>query len=181
MAGVYPPPNYLHAFVAVNAPACAFPRNDAYCTHMESHALPPVQEGRDDADESEYAIQHTPVMPTPLVPLAKKYLPRKGAGTGTPHKYGRSVKNAFIDAFELMGGVNALVAWGQQEPTHFYRCLVQIAPKTIVGDGDDGAIQIRVSVEDVARAVIAEGVYEEDTTDAEDVLALPRGTDGEGD
>jgi len=179
MAGVYPPPNYLHVLSAVVLSACAFPRNDAYCTHMESHALPPVQEGRDDADESEYAIQHTPVMPTPLVPLAKKYLPRKAVGT--PNKYGRSVKNAFIDAFELMGGVNALVAWGQQEPTHFYRCLVQIAPKTIVGEGDDGAIKILVSVEDVERAVIEEGVYEEDTTDADDVLALPRGTDGEGD
>jgi hypothetical protein len=72
----------------------------------------------------------------------------KGRQKGVQNKITRSVKEAFIAAFEEMGGVEHLVSWAKANPTQFYRCYVAIAPKTIVGEGEDGSIKIRVIVEE---------------------------------
>lgn len=54
-----------------------------------------------------------------------------GRKKGTPNKTTTAVKNALIEAFDRLGGVDALVAWGQQEPTEFYKLWVKILPTQV--------------------------------------------------
>lgn len=57
--------------------------------------------------------------------VGKKYGGRK---KGTPNKLTRSVKLALDDAFTKMGGVAALVRWGAENPTEFYKLWAKILP-----------------------------------------------------
>lgn len=64
-----------------------------------------------------------------------------GRTKGTPNKTTASVKNALIEAFEELGGVESLVAWGQQEPGEFYKLWVKIMPTEVKAEhtGADGS------------------------------------------
>lgn len=51
-----------------------------------------------------------------------------GRVAGTPNKFTANVKQAFVEAFEKLGGVDALVTWGKRNPTEFYRLVSKIIP-----------------------------------------------------
>jgi hypothetical protein len=41
------------------------------------------------------------------------------------------VKKAFFDAFGRLGGLEALVAWGRDNPTDFYKLLAKLMPRDV--------------------------------------------------
>lgn len=51
-----------------------------------------------------------------------------GRKKGTPNKLTRSVKLALDESFTKMGGVAALVRWGKDNPTEFYKLWAKILP-----------------------------------------------------
>lgn len=52
-----------------------------------------------------------------------------GRRKGTPNRVTASIKSALTEAFDGLGGVPALVKWGEQNPTPFYQCWSRLAPK----------------------------------------------------
>ena len=40
----------------------------------------------------------------------------------------KKVENAFLNAFELIGGVSRLALWADQNPTEFYRLYARLLP-----------------------------------------------------
>jgi hypothetical protein len=71
----------------------------------------------------------------------------KGPGPGRPkgmqNKTTQSVKAALTEAFEQMGGVKSLVAWGEAEPAEFYRIWGRLVPHEVSGEGG-GPITIKI-------------------------------------
>lgn len=63
---------------------------------------------------------------------------RAGAGRpkGKPNKFTASVKQAFADAFDNMGGVKALTEWGKTNPTDFYKLYSKLIPTDITTNGE---------------------------------------------
>lgn len=61
-----------------------------------------------------------------------------GRKKGTPNKNTAAIKEAFRNAFEQMGGVQALVEWGQENPTQFYQLVSKLIPTEVHGSGDEG-------------------------------------------
>lgn len=51
-----------------------------------------------------------------------------GRTKGTPNKTTVQVKQALLEAFEELGGVPSLVAWGIDNPTTFYQIWSKLAP-----------------------------------------------------
>ena len=64
---------------------------------------------------------------------------RKGESPGRlpgyPNKVTISVKAALEAAFDGLGGVPALIAWGQQEPGEFYRLWGKLLPRNVTIEG----------------------------------------------
>ena len=54
---------------------------------------------------------------------------------GYPNKTTVSVKAALEAAFQGLGGVPALIAWGQQEPAEFYRLWGKLLPRNVTIEG----------------------------------------------
>ena len=67
-----------------------------------------------------------------------------GRKKGTPNKVTRSVKAALLEAFDGLGGVPALVAWGKDNPAEFYTLWGKLVPQEIK-NADDGPFQVRVT------------------------------------
>lgn len=69
-----------------------------------------------------------------------------GRKKGTPNKSTTAVKNALIEAFDKLGGVDALTKWGQDEPTEFYKLWVKVLPvqtnEIITNDSEVKRIEI---------------------------------------
>ena len=57
-----------------------------------------------------------------------------GRKKGTPNKATASVKQALNEAFEELGGVEALVEFGKENPRDFYNMWVKIMPTEIKQD-----------------------------------------------
>lgn len=69
----------------------------------------------------------------------------KGRPKGTPNKTTASIKAALSEAFEKLGGVRSLVAWGTDNPSDFYKLWGRMAPQEMAVTGQDGsALVIRV-------------------------------------
>ena len=66
--------------------------------------------------------------------LAKKGQRFGGRQKGTPNKIGANVKAALEEAFVKRGGVPALLAWAEKEPTEFYRLWGKLLPLSIKAD-----------------------------------------------
>jgi hypothetical protein len=61
-----------------------------------------------------------------------KGLPKTGGRQpGTPNKVTASMREAWREAFDRLGGVDSLVAWGQTEPTEFYRLVTKLIPQDV--------------------------------------------------
>lgn len=63
--------------------------------------------------------------------LGQKY---GGRTKGTPNKLTSSIKDAFSEAFERLGGVKALVLWGSKNQTDFYKLASRLIPIQVNAD-----------------------------------------------
>lgn len=59
-----------------------------------------------------------------------------GRKPGVPTKQTVAVKQAFIDAFDKMGGVLSLVKWGKANETEFYKLYSKLIPQDITSNGE---------------------------------------------
>ena len=64
--------------------------------------------------------------------------PRKPKGA--VNKITKSVREAYQLAFEGLGGLDALVAWGRENQTQFYQIHARLIPVEHVGAGGEGPI-----------------------------------------
>ena len=70
-------------------------------------------------------------------PWGKPFVKGEAPGRlpGFPNKTTVSVKAALEAAFLGLGGVPALIAWGQQEPGEFYRLWGKLLPRNVTLEG----------------------------------------------
>lgn len=72
---------------------------------------------------------------TPVKQTVKKRVgdgtPGPGRPKGVPNKTTTSMRQAWLDAFEKLGGVDSLVRWGQTNPDDFYKCATKLIPQDI--------------------------------------------------
>ena len=60
-----------------------------------------------------------------------------GRPVGSKNKF-TTLKSAFIEAFEEIGGVDNLVEWARCNQTEFYRMLARLMPREIHADVNAG-------------------------------------------
>ncbi|WP_152641979.1 hypothetical protein [Ralstonia mannitolilytica] len=65
----------------------------------------------------------------------------EGAGRkkGSQNKTTLAVKEALVEAFEGLGGVDSLIKWGQENPTPFYQLWGKLMPLQTEVSGKDGS------------------------------------------
>ena len=82
-------------------------------------------------------------MPGEGVPFKKK---NQGRPLGSKNKIPAGTKQAAMDVFEQLGGVEAMVAWAKENQTEFYtRVFSKILPREVEVSGQGGQpIQIIV-------------------------------------
>lgn len=58
---------------------------------------------------------------------------RPGAGRkeGTPNKLSGTAKENVLAVFLRLGGIDAMVKWGKENPTDFYRLYARLIPQQI--------------------------------------------------
>jgi hypothetical protein len=60
-----------------------------------------------------------------------------GRRPGSVNKTTATTKEALTQAFQSLGGVNSLVAWGKENQTEFYKLWAKLLPQEITGkDGE---------------------------------------------
>ena len=64
-------------------------------------------------------------------------LNRNGRKPGSKNKHTTAIREAFVAAFEELGGVEALVEWGRANQTDFYKLASKLIPTEITGAGGD--------------------------------------------
>src|SRR6185295_2495734 len=77
-----------------------------------------------------------------------------GRQKGSLNRVTASTKEALETAFIAIGGVDALVEWGRENQTEFYKCWSKLIPKDIKVEGGEGFVKL----------VIVTGVPESDKT-----------------
>ena len=55
-------------------------------------------------------------------------IPGPGRPRGSQNKVTRAAKEAFVMAFESLGGVESLTAWARRHPGDFYRLYARLIP-----------------------------------------------------
>lgn len=85
------------------------------------------------------------------MPAHKGHKKAGGRRKGSVNKSTASVKAALLSAFTKLGGVSALVRWGQQNPTEFYTLWGKLLP-TEIKNADGAPFQIRQITEVVVRS-----------------------------
>lgn len=65
----------------------------------------------------------------------QKRVPGSGRKKGDVNKVTRSVKEALVECFDKMGGVEALVRWAKRNQTDFYKLWTRLLPIQITGEG----------------------------------------------
>lgn len=71
-----------------------------------------------------------------------------GRPKGSQNKSTASVKAALCEAFEKMGGVPALLAWGKKNPEEFYKIWAKMMPTEIQANVS-GKVVVEIAWEDV--------------------------------
>jgi len=59
--------------------------------------------------------------------------PGSGRQPGSVNKNTASIKGAFVEAFDKLGGATALAAWAQDNPTDFYKLASKLIPTELTG------------------------------------------------
>ena len=67
----------------------------------------------------------------------------KGRPKGSVNKTTASTKAALTDAFEKLGGVASLVAWGRKNRSEFYKLWGKLVPQEVTGS-DGGPVTVKV-------------------------------------
>ncbi len=75
----------------------------------------------------------------------------KGRKKGSQNKVTRVFRQGVLDAFEAMGGTDALTKWGKENQTEFYKIAARLIPTEVVGPGADGAHLMATKVVHVHR------------------------------
>lgn len=57
-----------------------------------------------------------------------------GRRRGAKNKFGASLKLSFLQAFQDLGGIDGLVAWGRTHKTTFYTLCARLLPQSIEGE-----------------------------------------------
>lgn len=81
----------------------------------------------------------------------------KGRPKGSPNKFTRTAREAFLYAFEAIGGADALAKWGKDNPAEFYRLYGRLIPtEHTIGatDGEPAHFALYVPVKDNAGALL---------------------------
>jgi hypothetical protein len=55
----------------------------------------------------------------------------RGRALGSAGKVSRQAKENILDAFEFIGGVDALAAWARKNRTEFYKLYARLIPVTV--------------------------------------------------
>jgi hypothetical protein len=80
----------------------------------------------------------------------------RGRPSGSMGKVGRQAKENILDAFEFIGGVDALAAWARKNRTEFYKLYARLIPVTV-----HAAVDVRhaseYSDDELARIVARSG------------------------
>ena len=66
-------------------------------------------------------------------PKGKPRPPGAGRRAGTPNKATASIKGAFVEAFDKLGGADALAKWAVDQPTEFYKLASKLIPTELTG------------------------------------------------
>lgn len=72
----------------------------------------------------------------PITGLALPYLKSPGRPKGSVNKVSKTMKEAFKEAFELMGGVPKLVEWAEANPDKFYPLVARLLPVDITSNDE---------------------------------------------
>lgn len=64
-----------------------------------------------------------------------------GRKKGTPNKVNASMRAAFHEAFDGLGGTPALIRWAKKEPTEFYKLVARLLPLDITSDGESIVVE----------------------------------------
>lgn len=59
-----------------------------------------------------------------------------GRPKGTPNKISKTMKEAFKEAFEQLGGVPKLVEWAERNPDKFYPLVARLLPVDITSNDE---------------------------------------------
>ena len=86
----------------------------------------------------------------------KKGTPKTGGRRkGTPNKTTASMKAAFFEVFEKLGGVDALMKWAAANPTDFRKFYARLLPHEVSGpDGSEIPFRKKVSNQELARRIV---------------------------
>jgi hypothetical protein len=103
------------------------------------------------------------------MPFAKGHKKYGGKKAGQLNKVTTSIKQAFKDAFDDMGGVEALVQWGAKNPTEFYRICARFIPVDITSNGES-IVQYVATVDTQGRVITTPSLRE---TTAGDIQPVP--------
>lgn len=73
-----------------------------------------------------------------------------GRPKGSPNKFTKVLKQAIVDSFESVGGVNYLIKLAEKDPKTYISLLMKVMPNTIAtntgDDGEDGDGGITVNI-----------------------------------
>lgn len=76
-----------------------------------------------------------------------------GRKKGTPNKISLTVKQAVIETFSNLGGIEHMTAWARKQPTEFYRLAGRLIPTEITGQGG-GPVLVTSDPQEIARRML---------------------------
>jgi hypothetical protein len=81
------------------------------------------------------------------MPFQKGKKKTGGRKRGQPNHTTTSIKEAFLEAFTKLGGVDSLVEWGKENKTDFYKLATKLIPVEVTGkDGADLVQSVEVTI-----------------------------------
>jgi hypothetical protein len=95
-----------------------------------------------------------------------------GRPKGSKNKVCQSIKQAFKDAFEEMGGVESLVLWGEKNPTEFYKICARFIPIDITSGGEK-IVQYVSTIDTQGRVITTPTLRETTSGDIQPVEIQP--------
>lgn len=72
----------------------------------------------------------------PITGMALPPVKLPGRPKGTPNKISKTMKEAFKEAFEQLGGVPKLVEWAEKNPDKFYPLVARLLPVDITSNDE---------------------------------------------
>lgn len=95
-----------------------------------------------------------------LEAIAPKKKHGAAGGSASPTAIGKA-RDSLTAAFDLMGGVPALVRWGRKNPTEFYRIWARLIPKEAVEPTNEMPLEkLLAMLASKSEKTVAEAAYE---------------------